>query len=100
MARLSRCGQELSGLRKNTSPTYFTLLYSSREVVDKALGKLSLEDHKSLRVVCPKLGEIINPLVVRRAHISQARAERPILALDSQTSCPRERDRMVRAGRG
>lgn len=47
-----------------------------REIMDRVFVKLSQQDHKSLRVVCGKFEEILNPIVFRRAYISKARVDR------------------------
>lgn len=39
-------------------------------------SKLHQEDHKTLRVVCAKFEEILNPIVFQRARISKARVDR------------------------
>lgn len=44
--------------------------------MDEVFNKLSQKDHKSLRVVCGKFEEILNPAVFSRVHLSKARVDR------------------------
>ncbi|KAG6362536.1 hypothetical protein INS49_007628 [Diaporthe citri] len=78
--------ETMNQVNKNNTIRKTCIMDLPREIMDEVFNKLSQEDHKSLRVVCGKFEQILNPLVFRRAHISKARVDRVAFCNVASTS--------------